>query len=415
MNKYDVIVVGGGPAGLMDAGQAADSGAKVLLLEKMSKPANKLRITGGGRCNISNSAPINNFIKSFGTNGRFLRPVFLKFFSDELLKFFSRSGIRFVTEPDGKIFPEDDKADTIVSFLLNWIKQLGVTIQTSSEVNRLLIENGKIEGAVSSSDKIYFTENIIITTGGASYPGTGSNGGGYTLAGSAGHTIVKIRPSLVPLEISGNIARDLQGVSLSNVSISIIVNGKNMLSRSGEIIFTHYGISGPLILLISKTVVELLLKRLKVILSIDLKPDTGINKLDVFLLSEFKTHGKQQFKTLLKEWLPKKLVPVCISILNIQPDKLCSQINTEERKQLRMWLKDFRMEIKNYRPLAEAIVTAGGVNTKEINPNTMESKLIKGLYFAGEVLDLDAETGGYNLQAAFSTGWAAGRSSSGNF
>ncbi|MFH1287950.1 MAG: NAD(P)/FAD-dependent oxidoreductase [bacterium] len=409
MNKYDVIVVGAGPAGLMAAGQAANSGAKVLLLEKMDTPANKLRITGGSRCNITNSAPINKFIKSFGINGRFLRPVFSRFFSTELLHFFENSGLRFVTEPDGKIFPEDDKSDTIVNFLINWARERGVTLQTGFSADQLLIENGKITGVKGSSDKVYYSESVIITTGGASYPSTGSRGDGYALAESAGHTIIKIKPSLVPLEIAGNIAPDLQGVSLSNVTVRILVNGKNLSSRSGEMIFTHYGVSGPMILLLSKTVVELLIVKQKVFLSIDLKPDMDENILDAFLLSEIKTHGKQHFKTLLKECLQKKIASVCMNILNIQPDKLCSQINVTERKQLRMWLKDFRMEVKNYRPLPEAIITAGGVNTKEIDPNTMESQLIKGLYFAGEVLDLDAETGGYNLQAAFSTGWMAGK------
>ncbi|MDD5773743.1 MAG: NAD(P)/FAD-dependent oxidoreductase [bacterium] len=416
MNKYDVIVVGAGPAGLMAAGQAAESGTKVLLLEKMDTPANKLRITGGGRCNITNAAPINEFIKSFGMNGRFLRPVFSRFFSTELLQFFYNAGIRFVTEADGKIFPEDDKADTIVDFLLNWIRERGVTLQTGFTVNRLLIENGKLTGiAGSSSDKIYYTENIIITTGGASYPGTGSSGDGYSLAKSAGHTIINIRPSLIPLEIAGNIAQDLQGISLSNVTVKVLVNGKNITSRSGEMVFTHYGVSGPLILLISKIVVEHLLIKQKVFLSIDLKPEMDDKTLDAFLLSEIKTHGKKLFKTLLNEWLQKKLVPACINLLNIQPDKLCNQINAEERKKLRIWLKDFRLEVKNYRPLPEAIVTAGGVNLKEIDPNTMGSKLIKGLYFAGEVLDLDADTGGYNLQAAFSTGWAAGKAAAATF
>jgi predicted Rossmann fold flavoprotein len=286
-----------------------------------------------------------------------------------------------------------------------------VTVQTESPVERLLVEEGRAVGVrVARSGPLYRADAVILATGGASYPGTGSTGDGYRLAAAMGHTIVPIRPALVPLETAGDIAPRLQGLSLRNVSVRVWVDGKKQAEAFGEMLFTHFGLSGPIILSLSRQVVDALRQGQQVSLAIDLKPALDEHKLDARLLRDLDEHGKQQFQTLLKELLPRKLIPVCIELTGIPADRVGHQITVEERRRLRTWLKDFRLEVTGYRPLTEAIITAGGVDTREVDARTMASRLVDGLYFAGEVLDLDADTGGYNLQAAFSTGWVAGRS-----
>ena len=411
MAKYQVIVVGGGAAGLMAAGQAAEQGAKTLLLEKMRHPGRKLRITGKGRCNLSNTAPIHEFIEHFGPGGQFLRQAFYRFFTPELLAFFDKLGISTVTEQGGRIFPAGGQAPKVVEALIRWVEKCGVTLQTNSLVKRLLIEGGQVKGVqvAPSSGQIYHAQALIIATGGASYPGTGSTGDGYRLARAVGHNIVPIRPALVPLETAGDIAPRLQGLSLRNVSVGVWIDGKKEAEAFGEMLFTHFGLSGPIILSLSGQIVDALRKKRRVIISIDLKPALDEHKLDARLLRDLDAHGKRHYRTLLKELLPSKLIPLCIELTDIPPDKIGHQITAQERERLRVWLKDFRLEVSRYRPLQEAIITAGGVDTREVYPRTMASRLVEGLYFAGEVLDIDADTGGYNLQAAFSTGWIAGR------
>ncbi|MFH1675075.1 MAG: NAD(P)/FAD-dependent oxidoreductase [Pseudomonadota bacterium] len=428
MIKRRVIVVGGGAAGLMAAGQAAAMGAETLILEKMNRPGRKLRITGKGRCNLTNIAPLSEFITHLGPNGRFLRQAFSMFFTDELVAFFERLGVRTVTERGGRVFPASGEAKDVVDALARWVGGLGVTVRTRSTIDRLLIEDGRVVGvqissASSRTDKlpafkhsagrIYHADAVIVAAGGASYPATGSTGDGYRMAESVGHTIAPIRPALVPLETSGDIAPGLQDLSLRNVTVRVFVNGKKQAEAFGEMIFTHFGLSGPIILTLSRQVVDALRLGQKVALSIDLKPALDVKKLNDRLIRDLNAHGKRQFQTLLKELLPQKLIPVCIDLTGIPPDKAGHQITGQERKKLRMWLKDFRFEVTGYRPFTEAIVTAGGVDTREVDPRTMASRLVKGLYFAGEVLDVDADTGGYNLQTAFSTGWVAGRSAAG--
>ena len=409
MTGRRVIVVGGGAAGLMAAGQAAEMGAETLLLEKMNRPGRKLRIAGKGRCNLTNVAPVSEFIAHFGPNGRFLRQAFSRFFNSDLVAFFEELGVRTVTERGGRVFPASGQAQDVVDALVWWIGKQGVTLQTRSPVERLLVEGERVVG-VQVSRRIYRADAVIVTTGGASYPATGSTGDGYRLAQAVGHTIVPIRPALVPLETAGDVAARLQGLSLRNVTVRMWVNGKKLAEAFGEMLFTHFGVSGPIILSLSRQVVDALRLGQRVVLSIDLKPALDEGKLDARLLRDLDAHGKQQFRTLLKGLLPRKLIPVCIDLTGIPSDKMAHQITSEERQRLRTWLKDFRLEVTGHRPFTEAIITAGGVDTREVDPRTMASRLVKGLYFAGEVLDVDADTGGYNLQAAFSTGWVAGQS-----
>jgi predicted Rossmann fold flavoprotein len=425
MIKHRVIVIGGGPAGLIAAGKAAELGAETLLFEKMDRPGLKLRITGKGRCNLTNIASLPQFIEHFRPNGRFLRQAFSHFFISELLAFFEELGIPTVIERGGRVFPASGRAQDVVDALAQWIGECGVKLRSRSAVERLNIEGKKVTGVTviktgprmrkdstitPSCGKTYDADAVIIATGGASYPKTGSTGDGYQLAESAGHSIVQIRPALVPLETHGDIAQRLQGLSLRNVKVQVRVDGKKRGEGFGEMIFTHFGVSGPVILSQSRQVVDALCLGQKVELSIDLKPALDHGKLDARLLRELDAHGKRHFRTLLKELLPRKLIPVCMEQVDIFPDEVGHQITTRERKRLRIWLKDFRLQVKAYRPFKEAIVTAGGVNTREVEPGTMASRIVEHLYFAGEVLDVDADTGGYNLQAAFSTGWIAGRS-----
>lgn len=420
VNSRRVIVVGAGAAGLMAAGQAAEAGAEVLLLEKMERPGRKLRIAGKGRCNLTNIAPLEDFLAHFGPNGRFLRQAFARFFTPDLVAFFEGLGVSTVTERGGRVFPASEEAQDVVDALVRWVRRRGVTLHTQSPVVRLLVEGGRIAAVQvtrnpfspkkSGFSGLYRADAVIVATGGASYPATGSTGDGYRLAAQVGHTIVPIRPALVPLETAGSIAPRLQGLSLRNVTARLLVDGRERAAEFGEMLFTHFGLSGPIILTLSRQAVDALREGKQVVIAIDLKPALDERTLDARLLHDLDAHGKRHFRTLLKGLLPAKLIPVCLDLVGIPSDKPAHQITAQERARLRAWLKDFRLEVSGYRPLAEAIVTAGGVALNEVDPHTMESRLIAGLYFAGEVLDLDADTGGYNLQAAFSTGWVAGQS-----
>ena len=413
MTPRRVIVVGAGASGLMAAGQAAQMGASVLLLEKMDRPGRKLRITGKGRCNLTNVAPVSDFIAHFGPSGCFLRQAFYRFFTSDLLALFEELGVPTVTERGGRVFPVSQEARDVVDALVRWVREGGVQIQTRSSVERLLIEEERVVGVKTSTDptgRTYRADAVIVATGGASYPATGSTGDGYRLAESVGHTLVPVRPALVPLETAGDVAPRLQGLSLRNVTARVRTDGQEQAELFGEMLFTHFGVSGPIILSLSRQIVDALRQDRRVVLSIDLKPALDGDKLDARLLRDLDAHGKRHFRTLLKGLLPSKLIPVCIDLTGIPPHKEAHQITAQERERLRTWLKDFRLEVTGHRPFSEAIITAGGVETREVDPRTMASRLVEGLYFAGEVLDVDADTGGYNLQAAFSTGWLAGRS-----
>jgi len=421
---YEVIVVGGGAAGLMAAGQAALQGAKTLILEKMKSPGRKLGITGKGRCNLTNVTSLPDFLAHFGGNGRFLRQTFSRFFTFELLAFLSELGVPTMTERGGRVFPASGRAQDVVAALLDWVRRSGVTLVTAAPVERLVVQVGRVVGVQvppvpsepgkrgdreASGHGMFRGRAVIVATGGASYPATGSTGDGYRLAQSVGHTIVPIRPALVPLETDGDVASRLQGLSLRNVTARLHLDGKKVAELLGEMLFTHFGLSGPIILTLSKRAVDGLRQGKEVTISLDLKPALDERKLDERLLRDLSAHRKQQLRTILKGLLPRTLIPICLELADISPDTLGGELTAKERRRLRLWLKDFRHRVTGYRPFTEAIITAGGVNLREVDPRTMASRLTQGLYFAGEVLDVDGDTGGYNLQAAFSTGWVAGR------
>jgi predicted Rossmann fold flavoprotein len=408
----------------MAAGQAALLGAEVLLLEKMRRPGRKLRITGKGRCNLTNIAPLDDFVEHFEPNGRFLYGALSRFFSDDLVTFFHDRGVATVTERGGRVFPASGQAGEVVDALVRWAEESGADLRTQSPVERLLVESYSegnelrkrvvgVQMGISgeeAGERLHHADAVIIATGGASYPGTGSTGDGYRLAEAVGHTIVPIRPALVPLETASDTAARLQGLSLRNVLVRLLVGDTVQAEAFGEMIFTHFGLSGPIILSLSRQGVDALRAGQPVILSIDLKPALDEARLDVRLRRDLDDRGKQQFRNILKGLLPRKLIPVCLDQIGISPYRQGHQVTATDRERLRAWLKDFRFEVIGHRSFAEAIITAGGVDTREVDPRTMASRLLSGLYFAGEVLDVDADTGGYNLQAAFSTGWLAGRS-----
>ena len=392
----------------MAVGQAVEAGTEVLLFEKMKQPGLKLGITGKGRCNITNIAEKADFIAHFGKTGKFLHQAFSHFFNIELMVFLENLGLKLVTERGGRVFPAGGKATEVRAVLLKWINKSGTIVNNFSPVDELLMDNGQITGIVSKG-RIFSADAVIVATGGASYPLTGSTGDGYGFAGSAGHTIIPIRPALVPLETAGNTTGRMTELNLRNIKVKMLVNGKKQQEEFGELVFTPFGLTGPVILTLSGAAVDAGREGKKVIFSIDLKPALNEQKLDARLRRDFAGRGKEPLSSVLRGLLPRAMVPVCLELINLSPDRPANGITVKERRRLRIWLKDFRLEMVKPRPLKEAIITAGGVNLREINPRTMESKLIKGLYFAGEVLDLQADTGGYNLQAAFSTGWLAGR------
>lgn len=399
--------MGAGPAGLIAAGRAAELGGKVLVLEKMRNPGRKLLITGKGRCNITNSAPISEFIQHVFPNGRYLKSIFSQYFSDEILDLLERYGVDVTLERGGRYFPTSQKSLDILNALLAWSKDLKVEIRCGQNVENLTIVDNEITGVVSNGNLIK-ANKVILATGGKSYPATGSTGDGYELAKACNHKIIKAIPALVPLETAGNLAQNLQGLNLRNVNAVIWINNKKAGEAFGEMLFTHFGLSGPIILTLSRIAVMALQNGDKVEITIDLKPALDDQKLDNRLLRDLNDNGKKKLGNIFKFWLPSSMVPVFIKETGINPDKECHQVSGKERKQIRNMMKNLKFEITKNRSFAEAIITAGGISTKDISPKTMESKKIKGLHFAGEVIDLDAETGGYNLQIAYSTGWVAG-------
>jgi len=411
--KYDVIVIGAGASGLIAAGRAAHLGARVLLLEKMRSAGRKLLITGKGRCNITNDAPQSVFFKNIFPKGRFLKHAFDAFFTDDILQILNDHGVEIITERGKRIFPVSNNASDVLNAILQWMGKKNIEIRYNTRVTSLLTGNDGINGVravIDGKDADFFSKAVIICTGGKSYPATGSTGDGYTLAIQAGHSISEVRPALVPLVTYGDTAEKLQGLGLKNINAIVWVNGKKIAEEFGELMFAHYGLSGPVILTLSRIVVEMLMKNNKVEIGIDLKPALDEKKLDARLLRDINTHGKKQVENIFKLWLPSKLIPVFIELLKIDGEKLCNQLSSQERKKILLLMKDFRFDIKGHPGFKEAIITAGGVDTSEINSRTMESKLMPGLYFAGEVIDLDGTTGGFNLQLAFSTAWLAAQS-----
>jgi len=406
--RYDVIVIGGGPSGMMAAGTAAARGRKTLLLEKNEKLGKKLFITGKGRCNLTNSADFDEFMKNLPKNSKFFYSAFMGFSNYDLIEFFNSLGLRTKIERGGRVFPESDKSSDVIKALEKYLSNNDVHVRLRTEAEDIMLKDGIIAGVKLKNDDTIECSSVILCTGGLSYPQTGSTGKGYELAKKAGHSVTPLLPSLIPLVSKEDYIKELQGLSLKNVAIKALVDGKEVYSDFGEMLFTHYGLSGPIILSASFFVSEYIRKGREVSISIDLKPALTEEELDKRLIRDFEKVINKQFKNSLDELLPKKLIPIVIRLSGIKEDKEVHQITKQERKGLVKLLKNFTCTVTGTRPIEEAIVTSGGVNLKEVNPKTMESKLVKGLYIAGELLDLDAFTGGFNLQIAFSTGYAAG-------
>jgi predicted Rossmann fold flavoprotein len=413
VESYDVIVVGAGAAGLIAAGRAAELGKRVLLLEKMERAGRKLLITGKGRCNITNEASMSEFFAHIFPNGRFLKHAFSEFFTADIVNLLKKYGVETNIERGGRIFPDSDKAADVVQALLQWVTTQKVEIRYGCKVERLMIKNETIAGVqfqANGQTKEVLAQSVILCTGGCSYPATGSSGDGYKLAKEAGHTISPVMPALVPLETAGDLAERLQGLSLKNVNAVVWVNGKKVKEEFGEMLFAHFGLSGPIILTLSRTVVDELRKNNKVEISIDLKPALDDQKLDARLIRDLNEHGKKKVDNIFKEWLPSKMIPVFIDLTGVDANKECHQVNAKERRKILQLMKDLRFSVTGHRGFKEAIITAGGISTNEVDSKTMASKRIKNLYFAGEILDLDANTGGFNLQIAWSTAWTAATS-----
>ena len=416
-----VIVIGGGPAGMMAAITASNNNTQVTLLEKMPSLGRKLLITGKGRCNITSSLDMPEFIENTPTNGKFLYSCYKNYTNKDIIKFLELQGLEVKEERGNRIFPKTDKSIDVLKCFTNKLKEKNVNIKYNTKVTKIIVSKTrdtdklKVEG-VETDKGMEKADKIILATGGMSYPLTGSTGDGYYLAKELGHTIIKVKPSLIPLEIyEKNICKELQGLTLKNVSIYLkdIENKKIIYQDFGEMIFTHFGISGPIVLSSSAHLTRYKncnekMKNKKIKFIIDLKPALSEEKLEERIMRDFLEFKNKQFKNSLDKLLPKKLIPIIIKKSLIPENRKINEITKKERKILTKLLKNFELDVKDFRPIEEAIITSGGISTKEINTKTMESKLVENLYFAGEIIDVDSYTGGFNLQIAYSTGYTAG-------
>lgn len=424
----NVVVIGGGPAGMMAAIASAEQGNHVVLIEKMSSLGRKLLITGKGRCNITSSLDMDEFIKNTPGNGRFLFSCYQEFTNQDIIDFLKKQGLDVKEERGNRIFPVTDKSLDVLKAFTKRLKELNISIKYNTSVEEILVEDNKVIGVKindkelsknvrNAENKIIKADKVVLATGGKSYPLTGSTGDGYELAKKLGHTITAIKPSLVPLETHNKkVCQEMQGLSLRNVKIQLkdVEKNKVIYEEQGEMLFTHFGVSGPTILsssahLVRYKNIEEKFAEKKIVLSIDFKPALTEEKLDARLLRDFDKQKNKQYKNSLDELLPQKLIPIVVERSKINPNKKVNEITKEERRNLVKLLKHFELEIKQFRPIDEAIITSGGVSIKEINPKTMASKLVEGLYFAGEIIDVDSYTGGFNLQIAYSTGYMAGK------
>lgn len=402
-----VVIIGGGAAGMMAAIFAARNEQEVWLLEKNEKLGKKLFITGKGRCNITNAADIEELFSAVISNPKFLYSGFYSFTNEQVIDFFEGLGVKTKIERGGRVFPLSDHSSDVIQALSREMQRLQVTVKLHTEVKELILKEGKAVGVLLSSGKKMDADAVIVATGGISYPSTGSTGDGYKFAKKSGHKVTELLPSLVPMEVNEWYAKELQGLSLRNIEIHITDGKKKLYDEFGEMLFTHYGVTGPVILSASSVIGKVLSKK-ELMLHIDLKPALSMEQLDKRLLREFESNHNKQFKNAVDGLFPAKLKPVMIELSEIEPEKKVHEITKEERQRFLHLIKDFSMTLTGLRGYNEAIITKGGVSVKEIDPGTMESKQIQHLYFAGEVLDLDAVTGGYNLQIAWSTGYLAG-------
>ena len=411
-----VIVIGGGPAGIIAAIKSKEENNDVTILEKNDILGKKILVTGKGRCNITNGAEISEFINNIPGNGKFLYSAFENFNNKDIIKLLKEEGLETKEERGNRIFPVTDNANDVRVSLSRKVRKLGIEVLTNAKVEKVIVKDGIAIGVEYNNNEKMYGDKIIISTGGASYPTTGSTGDGYEMAKEVGHTIKEIRPSLVPLETyEKRYCKEMQGLSLRNIEIKLIdtQKDKTIYKDFGEMMFTHFGVTGPVVISSSAHLVRYkninqLMKDKKIKLIIDLKPALSIEKLDDRILRDFAEFKNKEFKNSLDKLLPQKMIPVIIELSKIEPDKKVNEITKEERLNLVKIIKNLEMYISGFRPISEAIVTAGGISTKEINPKTMESKIVKNLYFAGEVIDVDAYTGGFNLQIAYSTGYTAG-------
>lgn len=407
---YKIVVVGAGPAGIMAAIRASQIVSDVVLLEKNQVLGKKLLLSGKGRCNLTNACDLGSFLARFSRNGQFLRDAFRKFFNQELIQFFEKRGLKLKVERQLRVFPVSDRASSVLNILQNELQKNKVNIFIDAAVKDVLLKNKKVEGVKLSDGEKIIAERVILAAGGVSYSFTGSTGFGIEAAGRLGHKIIPLMPGLVPLEIKQRWPKLLEGLALKNIRLKISDSKKNIISPVGELVFTGSGISGPLVFFLSAQIGDLLKKSKNVFVEIDLKPALSNEQLDIRLLREFKLAPKKAIKNTLKTLLPQSLISVFLEVLKIGPDKIVSYITQDERKKIVYLLKNFRLNVARLGTIEEGMITRGGVSLKDINPKTMESRIVKGLYFAGEMIDVDADTGGFNLQAAFSTGYLAGES-----
>ena len=401
-----VIVVGAGPAGMMAAIKAAESGKEVILVEKNDRLGKKMFITGKGRCNVTSNKDIEEIIKNIPGNGMFMYSALYTFTNEDVMKMIEAKGVKLKIERGDRVFPQSDKSSDIIKCFDKYLRENNVKIMFKTIFKDLIVNEGKVLGIVTTNNQKILADSVILAMGGASYPLTGSSGDAYEVLKKYGHTITEIKPALIPLVTKEKYVSDLMGLSLKNVEVNIKHKGKSIYKDFGEMLFTHFGVSGPLVLSASRRVSEILPSEVEFF--IDLKPALSEKELDKRILKDFEKMKNKQFKNSLDELLPKKLIPVVIKLSNIDEDKQVNAITKEERKNLSRLIKEFKLTIVSTRPIAEAIVTKGGVSVKEVDPSTMESKIINGLFIVGELLDVDAFTGGFNMQVAFSTGYCAG-------
>jgi len=399
----DIIIIGGGAAGCFAAVHAARLGKSVLVFEKNERLGRKLRITGKGRCNVTNNSPMEEHMRNIPVNPRFLYSAFSMYGAADVMDFFEELGVPLKTERGNRVFPVSDRADDIADALVREMKRLGVKV-VNRRVSGLITEDGRCCG-VRAGGEVYSSGSVLIACGGKSYPNTGSDGDGYSFAKSAGHTVTELKPSLVPLTSPDRYCAEMMGLSLRNVTLTLFDREKSIYSEMGEMLFTHFGMSGPLVLSSSSHIRDMQPDRYSV--RIDLKPALSPEQLDARIQRDFAENLNRDFVNGIRKLLPSKLIPVAVRLSGIAPEQKVNGITREERRKFGELLKAFPVRISGFRPIDEAIITSGGVSVKEINPKTMESKLLPGLYFAGEVIDVDAYTGGFNLQIAFSTAYAA--------